>query len=144
MKSTKPKKVTAGKRIVHASGKRKRSVARATIKQGKGNVKINNIAIDVYEPKIARIKIMEPMLIAGDLAKDINININIKGGGVISGAEAARLAVGRALVEWAGKSSLKDEFLKYDRSLLVADVRYKEPCKPNISKARAKRQKSYR
>ncbi|HLC98799.1 MAG TPA: 30S ribosomal protein S9 [Candidatus Nanoarchaeia archaeon] len=138
------KKETPGKKVVHVSGKRKRSVARATLKQGKGRVKINNISIDVYEPKIARMKIIEPLIIAGDLAKDVDINVDIRGGGVISGAEAAKLAIGRALVEWAGKSSLKEDLLNYDRTMLVADVRYKEQRKPNDSKARAKRQKSYR
>ena len=138
------KKETPGKKVVHVSGKRKRSVARATLKQGKGRVKINNISIDVYEPKIAKMKIIEPLIIAGDLAKDVDINVDIRGGGVISGAEAAKLAIGRALVEWAGKSSLKEDLLNYDRTMLVADVRYKEQRKPNDSKARAKRQKSYR
>src|SRR3989344_1091342 len=138
------KKETPGKKVVHVSGKRKRSVARATLKQGKGRAKINNISIDVYEPKIARMKIIEPLIIAGDLAKDVDINVDIRGGGVISGAEAAKLAIGRALVEWAGKSSLKEDLLNYDRTMLVADVRYKEQRKPNDSKARAKRQKSYR
>ena len=138
------KKETPGKKVVHVSGKRKRSVARATLKQGKGRVKINNISIDVYEPKIARMKIIEPLIIAGDLAKDVDINVDIRGGGGISGAEAAKLAIGRALVEWAGKSSLKEDLLNYDRTMLVADVRYKEQRKPNDSKARAKRQKSYR
>ena len=138
------KKETPGKKVVHVSGKIKRSVARATLKQGKGRVKINNISIDVYEPKIARMKIIEPLIIAGDLAKDVDINVDIRGGGVISGAEAAKLAIGRALVEWAGKSSLKEDLLNYDRTMLVADVRYKEQRKPNDSKARAKRQKSYR
>ena len=87
------KKETPGKKVVHVSGKRKRSVARATLKQGKGRVKINNISIDVYEPKIARMKIIEPLIIAGDLAKDVDINVDIRGGGVISGAEAAKLAI---------------------------------------------------
>ena len=107
-------------------------------------MKINSTSLDVLEPKLARMKIEEPLLLAGDLSKGVDISVNVTGGGIISGAEAARLAIGRALVEWAGKSSLRDELTDYDRNLIVADARYKEPCKPNISKARAKRQKSYR
>jgi small subunit ribosomal protein S9 len=134
-----------GKKIVHTSGKRKRSVARATLKPGKGRVKVNNIALEVYEPKTARLRIMEPIVLAGDVAKEIDIEANVNGGGIMSGADAVRLAIGRGLVEWTGKSAgLKEEFLAYDRALLVADVRYKEMRKPNDSKARAKRQKSYR
>ncbi|MBU0535771.1 MAG: 30S ribosomal protein S9 [Nanoarchaeota archaeon] len=132
------------KKVVQTSGNRKRAVARATLKQGKGRVKINNISLEVYEPKIARMKISEPIMIAGDLAKDIDISITYRGGGVLSGAEAVRQAIARGLVEWSGKSTLKEDYIKYDRSLLVADVRYKETRKPNTSRARAKRQKSYR
>ena len=131
-------------KTIHTSGKRKRSVARATLEKGKGNVKVNDIALDVYEPKLARLKIMEPLIIAGDLAKEVNIKVAVRGGGVMSGAEAAKLAVARALVEYSGKSDLKDRFVDYDRTMMVADVRYKEARKPNISSARAKRQKSYR
>lgn len=138
------KKDSKGMKVVNTSGKRKRSVARATLKPGKGLVKINDVSLDVYEPRIARLKIREPLALAGDAAKEVNINVDIRGGGVMSGADAARLAIGRGLVEWLGKSSLKEDFLNYDRTLLVADVRYKEQRKPNDSKARAKRQKSYR
>ena len=42
------------------------------------------------------------------------------------------------------KADLRKAFLSYDRTLLVADVRRKEQRKPNDSKARAARQKSYR
>ena len=133
-----------GKKIVHTSGKRKRSVARVTLKPGKGRVKINDIALEVYEPKTARLRMMEPLALAGDVAKEIDIDANFHGGGIMSGADAVRLAIGRGLVEWTGKSGLKEEFLAYDRALLVADVRYKEMRKPNDSKARAKRQQSYR
>jgi len=134
----------AKSKTIITSGMRKRSVARATLRPGTGRVRINSKALDVYEPYLARMKIMEPMILAGDIAKKVNIDINLNGGGIISGAEAARLAIAKALVEFSGKESLREEFLKYDRHLLVADVRFKEPCKPNDSSARSKRQKSYR
>ena len=139
--------VNEGKKmkIIHMSGKRKRAIARATLKQGKGNIKINNQMLESFEPKFAKMKIMEPLLLAGDLTKKIDINVNVTGGGIISQAESVRLAIARALVEYSKSSSLKDNFLKYDRHLLVADTRRKEASKPNRhGKARAKRQKSYR
>ena len=132
-------------KIVHISGKRKRAVARATLKDGKGVIKINNQLLDVLEPKFVRMKIMEPLLLAGDLAKKVDMDINVAGGGIISQAEAIRLAIARALVEYSKSNTLKDNFLKYDRHLLVADTRRKEASKPNRhGQARAKRQKSYR
>ncbi len=132
-------------KIVHVSGKRKRAIARATLKDGKGIIKINNQLLDILEPKFVRMKIMEPLLLAGELVKKVDININVAGGGIISQAEAVRLAIARVLVEYSKSNSLKETFLKYDRHLLVADTRRKEAAKPNRhGQARAKRQKSYR
>ncbi|MCX6711700.1 MAG: 30S ribosomal protein S9 [Candidatus Woesearchaeota archaeon] len=132
------------KKVVHVSGKRKKAIARATLKEGKGIIKINNQPLDIYQPEIARMKITEPLLISGNLAKTVNIKVNVMGGGWQAQAEASRLAIAKALVEFSGSKSLKQQFLDYDRHLLVADVRRNEPHKPNDSKPRAKRQKSYR
>ena len=50
-----------------------------------------------------------------------------------------------ALVGYTKNDKLKEIFLNYDRNLLVADVRRKEPSKPNRhGQARSKVQKSYR
>ncbi len=129
-------------KTIHRAGKRKTAIARATMKAGKGNVKINYQTLENYTPEIAKMKIMEPLLLAGDVSKKFDITVNVQGGGWQSQAEATRLAIARCLVE--ASKPLKNKFLEYDRNLLVADTRRKEECKPNDSKARAKRQKSYR
>jgi len=127
------------------SGKRKRSIARAIIRNGKGQVRINKMLLDVINPVFARDKIREPLLLAGDdLIKKVKIDVDVKGGGWSSQAEAARLAISRALVYFLKNKDLEKRFLHYDRQLLVADIRRKETRKPNDSKARKKRQKSYR
>ena len=131
-------------KIVHESGTRKKSKARATLREGKGKIRYNHILLDNVNPRLVRMKISEPIILAGDLAKNIDIDINSFGGGSMAQANAARLAVARGLVEYTKSNALKNQFLKYDRHMLVADVRNKEMCKPNDSKARAKRQKSYR
>ncbi len=132
-------------KVVTASGKRKRAIARATIKPGKGIVKINNQILDFYEPKLSRLKLREPLIIAGDLMNKVDIKVNVVGGGIASQADASRLAIAKGLVEFLKSDKLKEQFLNYDRNLLVADVRRKEPAKPNRhGQARAKRQKSYR
>ncbi len=132
-------------KTIVASGKRKRAIARATIKPGKGIVKINNQILDFYEPKLSRLKLREPLIIAGDLMNKIDVNVNVVGGGIASQADASRLAIAKGLVEFSKSDKLKEQFLNYDRNLLVADVRRKEPSKPNRhGQARAKRQKSYR
>ncbi len=130
---------------IHASGKRKRAIARATLRHGKGIVRINSIPIDFVEPKISRLKLREPLILAGDVADKVDINVNVAGGGITSQADASRLAIAKALVNYTKSDKLKEIFLDYDRNLLVADVRRKEAAKPNRhGQARAKKQKSYR
>ena len=130
---------------VHASGKRKMAIARATLMQGTGIVRINNMPVDLVEPKMSRLKIKEPLILAEDFANKVNINVNVAGGGMTSQAEASRLAIAKALVSFSKSDKLKQAFLDYDRNLLVADVRRKEAAKPNRhGQARSKVQKSYR
>lgn len=129
-------------KIIHTSGKRKTAIARTTVKPGKGIIRINGSLIETYGPRMQRMKIMEPILLAENTASKVNISVNVKGGGINGQTEAIRLAIGRALVNVDQK--LEETFLKYDRQLLVADIRRKEVYKPNDSKARSKRQKSYR
>ena len=130
------------KKAISATGKRKKAVARATLRVGKGIIRINNIFLNNYANAALRMRIIEPLILAGEVAKTVNIDVNVNGGGVNGQADACRLAIARALVEEDHK--LKQVFDDYDRLLLVADVRQNESCKPNDSKPRAKRQKSYR
>ncbi|MEK6933204.1 MAG: 30S ribosomal protein S9, partial [Nanoarchaeota archaeon] len=63
-------------KVVHISGKRRKAIARATIKSGKGIIRINSYLLENYNPKISRMKIMEPLLIAGeDVTKKVNIQV---------------------------------------------------------------------
>ena len=130
---------------IHASGKRKAAIARATLKQGSGIVKINHIPVNLIGQKTSMLKLLEPLILAGDVAGKVDIDINVSGGGITGQAEASRLAIAKALVSFAKGDKLKDVFLNYDRNLLVADVRRKEAAKPNRhGQARSHVQKSYR
>jgi small subunit ribosomal protein S9 len=130
-------------KVITTQGKRKRAIARATLKPGQGRVKINGIQLEDYEPKLYRLKIMEPLILSGEVGAQSDIDVSIIGGGQSSQADSARLAIGKALALASPK--LKKLFLEYDRQLLVADVRRKESAKPGRhGHARAKRQKSYR
>ncbi len=135
-------KQSRSKKAIHSQGKRKSAIARATINPGKGKIKINGQFLENYGSDILRLRISEPLILAGDTIKKVDIFVNAFGGGINGQADAIRLAIARALVQHDKK--LKKTFDDYDRLLLVADVRRKEVCKPNDSKARAKRQKSYR
>lgn len=132
------------KKVVNVSGKRKSAVARATIKKGIGRVRINKIPVELVEPEIARLKIMEPLKLASNYMDKIDIDVDVKGGGFMGRANAVRTAIAKGLVEYTGDPALKLAFLEFDRSLLVSDPRRKEPKKPLGRGARKKRQKSYR
>ncbi len=132
------------KKIVNTSGKRKTAVARATVQKGKGLIRINKKPVELYEPEIAKWKILEPIKLAEKHIDKINIDVNVAGGGFMSQANAVRTAISRGLVEFTADPSLKLAFLDHDRSLLVNDSRRKESKKPLGRGARKKRQKSYR
>ena len=127
------------------SGKRKTSVARAIITEGSGEVRINKKNYKMMHV-FDKLKIEEPLRIAENILGKINFNvlITVKGGGEKGQVEAARLALARAIVKFSNSEELSNAFLNYDRNLLVADVRRKEAYKPGDSKARKKRQKSFR
>jgi len=136
-------------RIVNTVGKRKTAVARATIKEGRGMVRINKMALDAIQPEVVKEKILEPLMIASEVLgdgglRDVDIEVRVEGGGFMGRAEAIRTAIARGLVEGTGSEALREAFLRYDRSLLISDVRRKEPKKYGGRGARARRQKSYR
>lgn len=131
------------KKVINVSGTRKKAIARATLREGKGMIRVNKKPINNYGAEILKLKLQEPLILAGDTASKVDIDVNVNGGGIMSQTEAARLAIARALVEYNTK--LKRTFLDYDRNMLVADVRQREARKPNTGgNARAKVQKSYR
>ncbi len=133
------------KKVLVVSGKRKTAVARAVVKQGAGRIRVNRTPVEIYEPEIARAKIMEPLLQAGDeIWKQVDMDIQTQGGGYMGQAEAARMAVANALLKWTKSSHLKTVFTEYDRTMVAGDSRSKEPKKFGGPGARAKEQKSYR
>jgi small subunit ribosomal protein S9 len=131
-------------KIIHSSGKKKTAIARATLKNGRGIVRINKVLLEVYEPRLTRLKIQEPLVIAGDLTRGLDIDVTVKGGGTMGQTDAVRTAIAKGIVEWTGDTALKEAYSEYDRNLLVSDHRQKEKKKFGGPGARAKFQKSYR
>lgn len=128
-----------------ASGKRKTSVARAVIKEGTGKVNLNKNNYENLQ-MLDRLRLEEPLKIAEKILGKINFDVAItaRGGGEKGQIEAARVALARAIVRFTKSQELEKAYVEYDRNLIVADVRRKEAYKPGDSKARRKRQTSYR
>ena len=121
-------------------GKRKRAIARARFKPGSGNIRINNTPIDVIENEMFRLRLQEPLMIAGEVWKSWDVSVNVKGGGTTGQIDAARQAIARGLVEVTGEE-LKKKYMELDRNLLVYDPRRTEPHKPPRSSQGPRRYK---
>ncbi|HJJ88891.1 MAG TPA: 30S ribosomal protein S9 [Methanocorpusculum sp.] len=131
-------------KIINTSGKRKTAIARATLREGKGRVRINSVPLEIYGSKIIRMKISEAIALAPGIIDNIDVDMDVSGGGVMGQAEAVRTALGRGILNWTNDPQIKEIYLSYDRTLLVNDFRKKEAKKPHGRGARAKFQKSYR
>jgi small subunit ribosomal protein S9 len=125
-------------------GKRKESIARATITEGKGVVRLNSMNISGLSNRYVRDIIMEPLRYVGPEANNIDIAISVNGGGMMGQAQAARTAIANALVLFFEGMNLRPKFIEIDRSLVIEDTRRVETKKFRGPKARARFQKSYR
>ncbi|MFH1447226.1 MAG: 30S ribosomal protein S9 [Candidatus Micrarchaeota archaeon] len=143
-KKTGSKQKKGKEKFFQARGKRKESVARATVSEGKGIIRINSMSIDNIEPASLRDIVLEPVHIAGASASKLDIHINICGGGVVGQMQAARVAVAKAILKYTGSEELKQKMISVDRNMIIEDKRRVEPKKYKGPKARARSQKSYR
>lgn len=129
-------------KIIVARGKRKRAIARATIREGKGIIRVNNESVTALTSPFLKQTILEPLNFVD--ASKVDVDVSVSGGGPAGQAQAARTAIAKALVAYTGDDALKQKMLDYDRTLLVEDVRRVEPKKFKGPKARARFTKSYR
>jgi small subunit ribosomal protein S9 len=136
--------MSSRKKTQQAVGKRKTSKARVVVSEGKGRIRVNNTPIHLYEPIMAREKIMEAVMLAGEAANGVDISAKVHGGGYMSQAEAVRMGIAQGLVKWTRSKRLRSTYQEYDRTMLAGDGRRKESKKFGGPGARARKQKSYR
>ena len=137
--------MSKSKKVLVISGKRKTATARAAVRSGIGRVRINNVPIEILEPKLSRDKIMEPLFLVDEkIRNQVDINVKVSGGGFMGQAEAARMAIAKALLKWTKSTRLRTTFRDYDRTMIAGDARRTEPKKFGGPGARARDQKSYR
>ena len=83
----------------HALGRRKAAVARVYIVAGKGNITINDRALeDYFKEDALRYVVNQPLAVTGTEGQ-FDIKITINGGGTKGQAEAIRLGISRAHCE---------------------------------------------
>lgn len=128
-------------KVVFTTGKRKSTVARAKVSSGRGKILINSKPLELWGNELSRMRIKEPLLLSGDLAKKVDITVNVRSGGTTGQTDAIRMAIARGLVDFFKSKDLRQKFINYDRNLLVFDFRRTEPHKPSRSRKGARRHK---
>ncbi len=97
-------------KLILTSGTRKRAIARARLKKGTGIIRVNSKLLEHVTPKYTRLRIQEPLILGEKYADQVDIYIRVKGGGYNSQADACRLAIAQALVEFSKDAKLKKSF----------------------------------
>ena len=138
------KKKRKRKTGLNSKAKKKEAIARAVIRKGTGKIKINKRDISLFEPKQVKAFVEEPLKILPNLAKEVDIDITVKGGGVMGQASSVRSAIAKSFVLFSKDIKVKQALVAYDRLLLIDDVRRVESKKPLGTKARKKKQMSKR
>ena len=126
--------------VVNAIGRRKAAVARIYVKEGKGNITINERDYKNYFPQeTLQYVVLQPLNLL-NVAQQYDIKVNLDGGGFNGQAEALRLAISRALVKIDPEN--KPELKK--AGFMTRDPREVERKKPGQPKARKRFQFSKR
>lgn len=123
-----------------AVGRRKTSVARVYLRPGNGNVVINKREFSDYFPSKSRQLVVKSPFEITETSGQFDVVVNAFGGGLSGQAEAIRLGISRALIEYNDelKKSLRDA------GFVTRDPRMVERKKYGQPKARKKFQFSKR
>eukprot|EP01059_Diplonema_ambulator_P014955 TRINITY_DN259_c0_g2_i1.p2 TRINITY_DN259_c0_g2~~TRINITY_DN259_c0_g2_i1.p2 ORF type:complete len:148 (+),score=55.25 TRINITY_DN259_c0_g2_i1:57-500(+) len=137
---------------VQTYGKKKHAIAVVTCQKGRGMIRVNGIPLNNVKPEGLRLKLQEPILLAGKAKfRSVDMRLRVRGGGHTSQIFAIRQAIAKAIVAYyqkfvdePSKMEIKDAYMNMDRCLLVADPRRTEMKKFGGSGARSRFAKSYR
>lgn len=136
----------------YGTGRRKSSSARVFLRPGKGEIKVNNRALEDYFGRETSCMVIRQPLEAVDVLKKFDIYATVVGGGISGQAGAIRLGIARALVNYDEKDMAEDAEAQPDsfrrklraRGLLTRDSRRVERKKVGLHKARRATQYSKR
>lgn len=142
---------TAEKRI-QTFGRKKTAVAVATVSRGQGLIRVNGRPLEFIQPEQLRFKAFEPLLLLGhERFAEVDIRLKVRGGGNVAQVYAIRQAIAKGVLAYyqryadeSTRKQLRDVLINFDRALLIADPRRREPKKFGGRGARARFQKSYR
>lgn len=124
------------KPIAQTVGRRKEAVARVRLRDGAGTIVLNGRALEDFFPTMAiRMRVMEPLQVTQTQSR-FDVDATLEGGGVNGQADALRLGIARALIEY--DPELRPTLKK--AGLLTRDARAVERKKYGLRKARKAKQ----
>ena len=125
-------KAKADKIMFYGTGRRKSSIARVRLVEGKGTITINGVNIDEYlGQETLKVIVKQPLTVTNTVDK-YDVICKVQGGGFTGQAGAIRLGIARALLE---ANSEYRPVLK-SAGFLTRDPRMKERKKYGLKKAR--------
>lgn len=90
--------------LTQCFGRKKNSVAVASVRSGKGVLRVNGSPIELLEPQSLRAKVLEPILLLGlKRFQNLDIRIRVRGGGYVSQIYAIRQALSKGVVAYYQK-----------------------------------------
>ncbi|KTC85139.1 30S ribosomal protein S9 [Legionella brunensis] len=142
----------AERKQYYGTGRRKSSTARVFLRPGKGEIRVNNRALEDYFGRETSCMVVRQPLETVDVIGKFDIYATVVGGGISGQAGAIRLGIARALVaydesdlvEGAEPSPTSYRRKLRDRGLLTRDSRRVERKKVGLHKARRATQYSKR
>ena len=118
--------------VFNGTGRRKSSVARVRIMDGKGNITVNGVSLDEYfGEETLKVIVKQPLTVTNTLDK-FDVIVNVKGGGFSGQAGAIRHGIARALL----KANSEYRPILKSSGFLTRDARMKERKKYGLKKAR--------
>jgi small subunit ribosomal protein S9 len=124
----------------YGTGRRKTAIARVYLRPGSGDFKVNGLPFDQYFVTPAQRSSAKAPLVSSDTAASFNVVVTAQGGGVKGQADAVKLGLARALMQFNAELRKK---LKAE-GLVTRDSRGKERKKYGQKGARARFQFSKR
>lgn len=124
----------------YGTGRRKAAIARVFLRPGGGNFKVNGKDLETYfVTEQQRVSAKRPLVLT-ETTESFDVVTNVHGGGVSAQADAVKMGIARALLEFNAelRKTLKGE------GLLTRDARAKERKKYGQKGARKRFQFSKR
>ena len=124
----------------YGTGRRKTSTARVFLRNGQGNITVNDRPLDLYFGReVARMIVRQPLELV-ELTERFDIKVTVEGGGSFGQAGAIRHGITRALMEY--DESLRGTLRR--AGFVTRDAREVERKKVGLRKARKRPQYSKR